>query len=569
MLRDPFVEIHRHGLRRARAGNASRGPVARAKVQKRMAKSIRALGEKRRSLPARVVAGVAARLASTRRRCAWWLCGCLIACANGPSSREPGVLSVVLPRDVQELDPRFVSDVYGHKISRLIFASLMRIEPQTLEAVPDLAETVDVISDVEYRVRLREGLRFSDGSVLDATDVVATYRSVVDPVLRTRYAPTYARIAQVEALDSQRVVFRLNGPHATFITDLELPILRAEDAHRRVALVGGPAPVGAGPYVLALRQPGRIDLRANPHWYGGKPRVPRVDMLVVRDDNTRALRLLAGAADLALNAIPPGLVPLFTHNARFEVESAPGIGTTYLGINTRAPALRDERVRRALAYAIDRAALIATKFSGRAESASSFVPPGHWAYAADTPSYPHDLGRARALLDQAGLSAVAGTPRLELRLRCGSDRFRVSIARAIAAMLGEVGVAVSVQPTEMATLIADLDRGRFEVTLLQMPEVIEPHVLSWFFASDRIPGSGREGANRWRFASAELDAAFERGRRNLDRAQRRAAYADVQRILAQQLPVIPLWHEAVVAVRSVAAPRVAVPRDGRFSTLAR
>jgi peptide/nickel transport system substrate-binding protein len=479
------------------------------------------------------------------------------------------VLAVVLPRDVQELDPRFVSDAYGHKISRLIFASLLRIEPQTLEAVPDLAEAVDVISDVEYRVRLRSGLTFSDGSVLDANDVVATYKSVVDPALKTRYAPTYSRIAQVEALDAQRIVFRLNGPHASFLTDLELPILRAEDAHRRIAVEGGPTPIGAGPYRLSRREPGRIDLDANPHWYGGTPLVPRVRMLVVRDDNTRALRLLAGAADLAMNAVPPGLVPLFTHDARFEVESAPGIGTTYLGINTQAPALRDERVRRALAYAIDRNALIATKFSGRAQAASSFVPPGHWAYAAETPRYERDLERARALLDQAGLVAQPGAPRLVLRLRCGSDRFRVSIARAIAAMLADVGLDVSVQPTEMATLIADLDRGRFELTLLQLPEMIEPHVLSWFFASDRIPGAGHEGANRWRFANPELDAAFERGRRNFDRAQRRAAYADVQRILAQQLPVIPLWHEAVVAVRAVSAPRVAVPRDGRFSTLAR
>jgi len=500
----------------------------------------------------------------------WLLClWCLSACTPSPRTRDQAVLAVVLPRDVQDLDPRYVSDAYGHKLSRLIFASLVRIEPQTLEAVPDLAESVDVISAVEYRVTLRAGLKFSDGSALDASDVVATYKSVVDPALRTRYAPTYARIARVEALDAQHVAFRLTGPHATFLTDLELPILRAEDAHRRIAVQGGPEPIGAGPYRLARREPGRIDLAPNPHWYAGTPRIPRISMLVVRDDNTRALRLLAGAADLALNVLPPGLVPLFTHDARFDVETAPGIGTTYLGINTQAPTLRDERVRRALAYAIDRNALVATKFSGRAELASSFVPPGHWAYAADTPRYAHDIVRARALLDEAGVTADPGKPRLVLLLRCGSDRFRVSIARAIAAMLAEADIEVTVQPTEMATLIADLDRGRFEITLLQLPEVIEPHVLSVFFASDRIPGPGHEGSNRWRFSNVELDAAFERGRRNLDRGQRRAAYADVQRILAQQLPVIPLWHEAVVSVRAVRAARVAVPRDGRFSTLAR
>jgi peptide/nickel transport system substrate-binding protein len=136
-------------------------------------------------------------------------------------------------------------------------------------------------------------------------------------------------------------------------------------------------------------------------------------------------------------------------------------------------------------------------------------------------------------------------------------------------MFREVGIDAELRPTETATLIADLDRGHFELTTLQIPEVMEPHVLSWFFASDRIPAPGREGANRWRFRNAELDAAFERGRSHIERAVRVAAYRDVQRILGEQLPVIPLWHEDVVAVRSARAAAFRVPRDGRFSTLAR
>jgi peptide/nickel transport system substrate-binding protein len=482
-----------------------------------------------------------------------------------PEGWEPGV-SLLLPRDALDIDPRFVSDPYGMKLSRLLFASLLRIEPQTLEAVPDLAEMVEPISELEYHVQLRPGLRFSDGSALDASDVVATYRSVVDPALKARYASTYSRITSVEARDPLHVVFRLDKPNASFMTDLELPILRAEDAQRRIAFTSEPAPIGAGPYVLRTRRPGLIELAPNPHWYVGTPHVPRVRMLVVRDDNTRALRLLAGAGDLAVNAIPPGLIPLFTAQAGFAVDSASGISTTYLGMNTIAPKLRDVRVRRALAYALDRSALITAKFKGRAEPARSFIPNGHWAYEPTTPAYEHRPDEARRLLAEA---QPPGAGPLELRLRCGSERGRVSVARAIAAMLADVGVTVSVQPTEAATLIADLDRGRFELTLMQMPEVIEPHVLSWFFASDRVPGGGRQGGNRWRFSDAQLDAAFERGLRHLDRATRRAAYTDVQRIMAEQLPVIPLWHESVVAVRSKDAPELAVGRDGRFTTLAR
>jgi peptide/nickel transport system substrate-binding protein len=127
-------------------------------------------------------------------------------------------------------------------------------------------------------------------------------------------------------------------------------------------------------------------------------------------------------------------------------------------------------------------------------------------------------------------------------------------------MLADVGIAVRVQTTENATLLADLDRGHFELSLSQFSEVIEPHVLSWFFASDRIPGPGQVGLNRWRFQDKLVDDALETGRRSLDRDERKRAY---------KLPVVPLWHEAVVAVRSTRVGPIEIPRDSRFTTLAR
>ena len=505
------------------------------------------------------------------RRALAWLAACVCACACGSQPEQAAAesaLIVLLPRDVQEIDPRFTGDAYGHKLSRLLFASLVTIDPDSLEVVPDLADRVDVDTPIRYRVRLRPGLHFSDGSTLDAADVAATYRSVVDPALGTRYARTYQRIARVHVEDALTLVFELTGPHATFLTDLELPILRAEDERRHVGGLDAPAPIGAGPYVLAHREAGRIELSANPHWHRGAPLHPNVQMLVVRDDNTRALRMLAGAGDLALNAIPPLLLPLFEEDERFSVQSAPGVGTTYLGLNMEAAALGDVRVRRALAHAIDRSTLIRTKLAGRARAAQGWIVPGHWAFAPDAPRYEYAPERARALLDEAGFGAP-GRPPLRLTLRCGSDRFRQSVARAIAAMLSNVGIEVELRPSEVATLIADLNRGRFELTMLEVPEVVEPHVLTWFFGSDHVPGRGREGANRWRLRSAELDAALERGRVRVEREARIEAYREVQRILAEELPIIPLWHEDVVAVRGREARAVRVPRLGRFDTLAR
>lgn len=494
------------------------------------------------------------------------LAGSLLAACAAPEEprRDDTALTVVLPRDADELDPRFVRDAYGLKLSRLIFASLVTIDPRTLEVVPDLAERVETLDPVTYRVVLRPGLRFSDGSALDAADVEATFRGILDERLGSRYAGTYARIAEIQAESERAVRFVLDAPHATFLTDLEMPIVREEDALRRVAGPGQPEPVGAGPYRLVERTPGRLRFEANPHWHQGAPSHPRLQFVVVRDDNTRALRLLAGAGDLALNSITPLLLPMFEADERFEVRSAPGVGTTYLGFHTRAVPLG---VRRAIAHAVDRDALIAAKLGGRARRTETWLPEGHWAEAS-LPARRFDPRQAQALLDEAGWAPAGDGVRGRLVLRVSSDRFRVSVARALAAMLREVGLEVVVRPSDAATLIADLDAGRFDLCLLQVPEVFEPHVLSWFFASEHIPEGGRRGANRWRLSDPGLDAALEEGRRSVAREERVAAYRRVQERLHALLPVLPLWQEDSVAVvrRGI---EFDVPRDGRFGTFAR
>ncbi len=483
-------------------------------------------------------------------------------------ARDPEAFVVVLPRDAEQLDPRFVADPYGLRVSRLLFASLVTIDPRTLEVVPDLAESVVASSPTEYEVRLREKLRFSDGRPLDAEDVAATFRGVVDPELESRYAHTYRRIQSIEIVDPHTLRFVLREPHATFLTDLELPIVRRVDAHHRIATEQDPFPVGAGPYRLVGRSPGVLELRANAHWHRGRPRIPSLRLVVIRDDNTRALRMLAGQGDLAIGSIPPLLLPMFRDDPSFETPSAPGVSTMYLGFHTASPKLRDVRVRQAVGAAIDRQLLVETKYDGLARIADSWIPFGHWAHLDSLKTQPFDPERARELLDLAGFADPPGPdPRMRLILRTTSDRSRQSVARAIAAMLREVGIEVDVRPSEAATLIADLNQGRFELTLLQVPEVLEPHVLSWFFDSSRIPGPDREGANRWRYRNPELDRLFELGRTRINRAERRAAYEQVQQILARDIPVLPLWQPDTVAVVRHGTD-FDVPRDGRFGTLA-
>ncbi|MCA9603789.1 MAG: ABC transporter substrate-binding protein, partial [Myxococcales bacterium] len=148
-----------------------------------------------------------------------------LAAGCDPSEHTTGQGAVVtlLPRAPEEIDPRHVFDAYGLRVSRLLFASLVTIDPETLAAVPDLAEAITVESPTVYVARLRPGLTFADGTALDAADVVATFESVRDPKIGSRYARTYERIVRMEVRDRFTVAFHLDAPHAPFMTDLELP----------------------------------------------------------------------------------------------------------------------------------------------------------------------------------------------------------------------------------------------------------------------------------------------------------------------------------------------------------
>ncbi len=471
--------------------------------------------------------------------------------AGKPSLPQQHGLRILIDGPAEALDPRMVFETQGLRISRLLFASLVTIDPDTLEPVPSLASAVTVEGGTRYRVRLREGLHFADGSVLDATDVIATFRSISDPRLKSRYAASYARIRTIERVSDLEVLFEIDAPHAPFMTDLEFPVLRSEDVGKLWTEDDVRFAVSSGPFALQSWTNRVVQLGPNPHWRGSDRRSEHVTFITITSDNTRAMRLLAGEGDI-IAALPSTLLPLFTRRDDFAVLTAPGINTTYLGVHTRHPPLDTAEARRSLKAALDKKLLIEARLEGNGVVAHSWIPPAHWAALPVRAPESHQAGRL---------------PTAQLTLRTTSDHGRVATARAISSMLREHGLDIEVRPSEKQTLLSDLSKGRFDLALLSVPEVIEPHVLSWFFSSERIPEDGRSGANRWRLANTELDEAFERGVGVTGIAERKQSYARVQRILSQQLPVIPLWHENVTLIVRRDLRDLRVPRHGRYDFL--
>jgi peptide/nickel transport system substrate-binding protein len=178
------------------------------------------------------------------------------------------------------------------------------------------------------------------------------------------------------------------------------------------------------------------------------------------------------------------------------------------------------------------------------------LPTFHWAYAADVDRYEYEPARARRLLDEAGHPDPGnGQPRFTVSFKTSNNQFRVAIASVIASMLREVGIGVELRVNEFATFFADIKKGNFQLFMMQIPEISEPDLYIHFFATRRIPTRDNldAGANRVRYRNPELDRLLDEGRRTLDRERRRQIYAEVQRILAREVPVVSLWHEDNVA----------------------
>lgn len=479
----------------------------------------------------------------SRRYASTALLAIAVGCTPATRRTPDDTLVVAIESAMSSYDPRYALSNWDGKLSKLICPGLMSVDTATTEPRLELASKVTHVDELTWEVELRPDAKFPDGTSLTAADVAYTYTSTTAENSDSVYKKGYSeRFAKVEAITPSLVRFHLRQPLATFLTDIDFGIISEKGQ-------------GAGPYQLRELTTTHVVLDANPSYFGPAPKVPHVEIKFVRDASARLLMLVGGSADLIQNGVRLDLLDDVRERPRVQLVTGPSVFLTYLMMNNADPVLKDPRVRQAIALAIDRPAIIAAKFSGRAKLATGLLPPGHWAYNGDVAHWDRDLPRARALLDAAGFPDPDGAgprPRMKLVYKTSSDAFRVSVARVIAAQLAEVGLEVEVRPFEFATFFSDVKKGTFQLASMQTGEITEPDYYFNYFHSSRIPtAKDPDAGNRWRYQNPEVDRLTAEGRRELDRDKRRVVYAEVQRLVAQDVPIVPLWHEDNVALTNV------------------
>jgi peptide/nickel transport system substrate-binding protein len=467
----------------------------------------------------------------------------------------PRPIEVIVASDPETLDPRYATDAVGLRATRLVHAGLTRMDPDTLEPKPYAARSWRWVDAQTLRVELRDDVFFHSGAPLTSRDVVETLRAMASPEVASRHASIVEAIAGAEPDGPHAVVIRLARPHATLLADLELPILRADQAASR------PSPDGSldglGPYVVASLARGEV--RLEPAERSVLPRPAHaITLRTVHDENARALRLEAGRADVGLNVISPTLVPALEAQPGIHVVARPGANLTYVVIQESRSPLDDVRIRRAISFAIDRAMICRSLMDGRAQPADGLIAPANWAHTS-SPPFTFDTLAARALLD------AHGSDRRRLTLLSSTERLRVDVARTVAQELGDVGVDIGVVPLELGTMLARLGAGDFDLAILQLPEMTEPNVLRHFLHGEFVPP---KGANRGRVHDSVLDQWLDAGDREADPTVRRTLYAQVEARVRDEMHLIPLWHEDQVAVTSDRAQSFVPSAEGRWLGLA-
>lgn len=467
-------------------------------------------------------------------------------CARAPDD----ILRVGLTAAVATLDPRYATDATSYRLCRLIYEAPADFDA-SFKPVPALMRWTTP-EPTRYRFRLRGAHRFHDGSALSATDVVATYRAVLDPALASPHRGSLANIAAIDLVDAKTVDFRLKRPDPLFPGLLVIGVMPARNA-------GAAAPsqvVGSGPFQVE-------SLNAKMLTMTRVRDAQRVAFEVVDNETTRALKLKRGELDLVPGGFTPEVANWLGRQQGLFVEQRPGTTFSYLGFNFTSGPTAQADVRQAISLAIDRAAIIKYVFRDQARPANAILTPDHWAGAPSLALPTYDPAQARELL-----AALGYTPSRPLRLsyKTSSDQFRLRIAAILQAQLAAVGIALDIRSYDWGTFYADIKSGNFALYGLSWVGLQLPDIFRYAFHSASVPPFG---ANRGRYTSAEVDALVAAAEMTAALPARATIYQQIQGRLLGDFAYAPLWYEDQIVVRRARVLGYDTDSSGNYDGLAR
>jgi peptide/nickel transport system substrate-binding protein len=489
------------------------------------------------------------------------LCVILLSCTK---RADPHTLVMIIENSPTNLDPRVGTDAQSERIDELLFDSLVHRD-EHFNIQPWVAERWEIPDLQTYIFHLHKGVHFHDGRPLTARDVKWTLDTIRNGSLTTLKATTYKAISRIDTPDDSTMIVHLSEPDTTLLYNLSdgafgiVPYGSDKQFNR--------SPIGSGPFRFISQEPdSNVIVERNDNYWSEHARVERVRFIVVPDETTRALELRKGSADITPSgSMTADTINVLRRDPKLIVEQQPGTVLAYLTFNLRDPILKDVRVRQAMAHAIDRGEILHYLFGDEGRLAESVLPPQHWAYDGDVPHYTYDPGQANAMLDAAGYRRGKDGIRFHLVMKTSTQESTRVLAATLQQQLRQVGIALDIRSFEFATFYSDVQKGAFQLFSLRWIGGNEdPDIFYYAFHSSSFPP---KHANRGYYVNPEVDRLIEAGRSTVDQEKRKQDYAQVQQILARDLPYINLWYFDNVVVHSTRVKNLHIQPAGNYDFL--
>lgn len=473
----------------------------------------------------------------------------------------PNVLVVGQIAEPQSLDPHTVTATNDFRILVNLYDGLVRFKDGTLEVEPALAESWEVSDDGRiYRFKLREGVKFHDGSDFGAEAVKFNFDRMLNkdhPFYNTGPFPlsfNFSSIASVEVIDPHTVEFRLKEAFAPFLSNLAYPtgLIVSPTAVEQHSKDYGHSPSGTGPFKFAEWQSNqRVVIERNPDYWGGAAKLEAVVFRPVTDANTRVAEMMAGGLDVMLE-VPPDNLATFRQDANFAVAEQAGPHVWFAILNTKEGPFADKRVRQAANYAVNKETLVKDVLQDTATVAAGPIPPAfNWVESTVEP-YPYDPEKAKALLAEAGVE----NPQLTFYVTEGGSGMLdpVTMGAAIQADLQAAGFTVKIETYEWNTFLGRVNPGlEGKADMAEMAWMTnDPDTVPYLtLRTDAMPDKG--GFNSGYYSNPEVDALLEQARASTDQAERGKLYAKVQAAVHEDAPwlFVANWKQNAVTTAAV------------------
>jgi len=482
----------------------------------------------------------------------------------------PGVVRMAIKAEPNTLNPVLSGLIEEGEVEGAIFNGLVKYDGHA-NLLPDLAVAVPSLSNggisrdgktITYH--LRRGVTWQDGAPFTAADVAFTYRAYTDPKVNTFYTSTYKRITSLATPDPYTVVIHMKTPFALAILQFferstggfvipEHILARSADMNTDPF---GKHPLGTGPFVVDSWDHGSlIVLKANPHYFGGPPKVHEVDIHIVPNPNTQITMASSHELDVAAY-LTPVQYPQIQSIPGMHALLVPTLLERFLTFNITHAPLSDPTVRRALALALDRERINTTAYIGTAITAQTLIPPSNWAYD-PTGAIPYDPALAKSLLDHDGWIPGPDGIRMKDGKPLSFGLLNQTESNALSTMAQEIqrawltiGVSVDLRAVNKSVIYGNpglATDGKFDALLDDWEADPDPDRNQIIETVSFAPHSYNDAF----YSDPEVDLWSEQAVTTYDMATRKRLYSLIQQRLNRDVPYVPLvWEGRIFAVNN-------------------